>query len=313
MKMLKEKQRSQILGGCLQDFYRYLSGSYKGFHIIIEAGSGQYRFRVSASSRDDENNARLGEFLQRQKEVEKYIIQAEARPYCAELVIRMPNLGKNIPNVINSCIDPVINYLIGGGYASGCEGCGSTMDSVSLYEVNGGYHNYCNNCAGEVHAALQQNQQQIRAQKSSLIPGLVGAFLGSLIGCALWVAIYKLGYIAGIAGAVTGICAMKGYEMLGKCLDKKGVAGSVIIMFLTIYLANKLAWSWEAYDALKLYGYTFSDAYRGLNEILRELDLTGSYYGDLIIGYVLTLVCTLKNIINAFKASGGNYSINKVN
>ena len=30
--------------------------------------------------------------------------------------------------------------------------------------------------------------------------GLVGAFLGALIGGALWVLIFKLGYIAGIAG-----------------------------------------------------------------------------------------------------------------
>lgn len=88
---------------------------------------------------------------------------------------------------------------------------------------------------------LQTNQQEIQSKKSSLVAGLVGAFLGSLIGAVLWILIYKLGYIAGIAGAVTSICAMKGYAILGGHLDKKGVLGSVIIMFIAIFFANKFA------------------------------------------------------------------------
>lgn len=80
-----------------------------------------------------------------------------------------------------------------------------------------------------------------------------------------------------MAGAVTGICAMKGYEMFGKHLDKKGVIGSVFIMVVTIFFANKIAWAWEAADALSKYGYTFSGCYRALGEILETSDLTGSY------------------------------------
>ena len=102
----------------------------------------------------------------------------------------------------------------------------------------GDAHILCNNCRGELEVALQNYQQQKRSEKSRLVPGLVGAFLGSLIGCALWVVIYRLGYIAGIAGAVTAICAMKGYEMLGGHLDRKGVAGSAIIMVVMIYFCQ---------------------------------------------------------------------------
>ena len=121
-----------------------------------------------------------------------------------------------------------------------------------------------------------------------LVPGLVGAFLGSLIGCALWVVIYRLGYIAGIAGAVTAICAMKGYEMLGGHLDRKGVAGSAIIMVVMIYFANRLGLGLGRLLGAGRYGWGFFECFQYLGSILESSDLTGNYMGDLIIGYVLT-------------------------
>ena len=147
------------------------------------------------------------------------------------------------------------------------------------------------------------NPEVPEKEKSNMIAGLVGAFLGSLIGCALWVGIYKLGYIAGIAGAVTGICAFKGYEILGKRLDVKGVIASVIIMFVMIFFANKLSWAWEIYDVYKLDGITFGQAFQSADEIIAYSELTATYYKDLAIGYVLTLVCSYKIIFNAFVSS----------
>ena len=70
--------------------------------------------------------------------------------------------------------------------------------------------------------------------------------------------IYRLGYIAGIAGAVTAICALRGYELLGGHLDRKGVIISTVMMMVMIFFANRLSWTWDAYDALNDEGYTFS-------------------------------------------------------
>lgn len=136
--------------------------------------------------------------------------------------------------------------------------------------------------------------------KSNLAAGLVGAFLGSLIGCALWILIWRMGYIAGIAGFVIGVCALKGYEKLGKTLDIKGAIVTVILMIVMIFLANKLAWSWDAYDALKDYGWTFFDVFRNLDYIMEESAITSYYYKDLVIGYFLTALSSFKLIIGAF-------------
>lgn len=221
--MIKEKLRTQILDDSLRDFKDHLSGIYKGYYmtLIATVGNGQYIVTINAYSANDAGNAQLAAFLQNQKEVNKKISDVKVYTYCAVLTVKCPNLLKNLPATLNETIDPVINYLLNGAYVSGCNRCGSTAESIGCYEINGGYHYICDNCAGEVEVNLQEKQEAIIAQKSNLVPGLVGAILGALIGCIVWILIYKLGYIAGIAGLAIGVCSMKGYELLGKHLDKK--------------------------------------------------------------------------------------------
>lgn len=139
---------------------------------------------------------------------------------------------------------------------------------------------------------------------SNLIPGLVGAFLGSLIGVVLWIIIYKLGFIAGIAGAITAVCAMKGYEMLGKALDKKGVICCILVAIIAIFLANRICWAWMILDEFVAQGYelTFFDVFPHTEETLTSEGL-GYYFKDLAIGYVLTVLSSYKNIISAFKST----------
>lgn len=139
--------------------------------------------------------------------------------------------------------------------------------------------------------------------KSNIIPGLVGAFIGSLLGVALWILIYKLGYIAGIAGALIVIAAMRGYALLGKCLDRKGVVLCTILSLIMVFIANKLSWSMEAYIAFKDegVGVSFFDIYRNLNNLLKEFEITSSYYKDLVIGYILFLIAGVSDIVRAFR------------
>lgn len=307
--MYKEKIRSQILEGSLQDYPGHMSGRYRGYYVSIQVIDNTFEVKINASLGADENNRNLAQFLKQQENMVKQLLKTEVYSHTVTLHIRMANLGKNIPKVLNETLEPIFQYLVSGGYVSGCEECGRIDTPVTCYEINGRAFTICNDCRGRIEEALVNHQEQKLSQKSNLAAGLVGAFLGSLIGGVLWILIYKLGYIAGIAGAVTGICAMKGYEMLGKHLDRKGVIGSVIIMVITIFLANKIAWSWEAYDALKTYGWTFSECFRNLGYILEESEITGGYYADLFVGYALTLVCTFRSIIQAFKSSAGKYTI----
>lgn len=309
--MIKENIRCQILNGSLQDYKHHLAGCYNGFYITMTFSSPYYSVRINASPKNDETDTGFHTFLEEFKRSHKHLSNAEIFQHLILLTVTGPNLRKNLPDVLNEIIKPVIDQLLNCSYTSGCENCGSNASVPECYEINGTYHYLCESCVHEVDKSLYENQQVSKAQKSNLAAGLIGAFLGALLGCVLWIAIYRLGYIAGIAGAVIGICAMKGYEMLGKHLDKKGVVSSVVIMVVMIYFANRISWAWEAYSALGEYGFTFTDCYRSLSEILEVNEVTGAYFGDLAIGYLLTLLSSFRYIKAAFQTSTGSYRFKK--
>lgn len=222
--------------------------------------------------------------------------------YMCVVWIPEPQPEPMIPDILNRTIGPIIDHLAEYNYISGCDKCGNSSEVLNCCEIDGGYHFQCSKCANALPNYSQAVSINTKPAKSNFIAGLVGAFFGSLIGCAAWILIYKLGYIAGIAGAITAICSMKGYELLGGRLDKKGVVGSVIIMLIMIFVANKAAWTWDAYDSLKDYGWSFAELFQELNYILEESDLIGSYITDLAIGYILTVVASFKTIVAAFHA-----------
>lgn len=307
--MFQKKIAAQILGGCLQDFPNRMSGNYRGFYVTIQPAEGEYVVKIAAHLESDPQNAGLHHYFALYEQQTKEIKGIAVNNGAIIVTIKAASFAKKVPDLINRLLDPIFNYLQTSGYQSGCESCGNSDVPPVCYEVNGVAFHLCQNCKNQVEVDLQNHKTAQKNRKAKFVPGLVGAFIGALIGAALWILIYRLGYIAGIAGAVTAICAMKGYEMLGGHLDKRGVIGSVIIMVLVIFFANKISWAWEAYDALADYDWTFSECYRQLSYILTETETTGSYYGDLVIGYVLTIVCCIKPIVSAFKASRGEYSI----
>ena len=200
--MFKEKIRVLLLGGSLTDHGSYADGNYQGYPVVITTESTIYHVRINAVSTQDPDNAQLAQYLEYQKQNVKHLADYSCTSTSALLTIKMPAVnGNKVPDMINSVVDPLIQYLHGGNYQPCCESCGNTQEYLSNYEVNGSYHYLCTSCAQQIEQNLQQNQQTTRAKKSNLVAGLVGAFVGSLIGCVLWVLIYRLGYIAGIAGA----------------------------------------------------------------------------------------------------------------
>lgn len=314
--MFRKKQLAQILDGCLSESKTFTHGTYRGYPIIIDLrrdnGRAVYNVRISATAPSPEASVALTSFLEGHKNSVRHKFTYACHEHFTDLMIPLPNLAKQIPAALNDAVVPAIQYMTMQGFTCGCQNCGDTTAALDYYQINDTHQMLCADCSHKVAAILEDNKSAVRSQKSSLIPGLVGAFLGSLIGALLWIGIYKLGYIAGIAGAVTVICALKGYEKFGGALDIKGVLISVAISAVIIYFSNNIAWAWEAYDALKDYGYTFSETYRSLGDILSESEMTTPFYTDLAIGYFLTLVCSIGTIINALRSSSGSYKMRKV-
>lgn len=310
--MFSEKIRAEILDGRLADHKTHLAGYCRGYYMTFALLEGSYRLTVNASTDRDPGNAALNTFLEQCRGEHKKIISVGVSPYRFYVVIRAAALQKKIPELVNGVMDPILRYLAAGGYASGCGSCGTASETLGCWQVNDEILQLCDPCAVRMEQELKGNQKAVKARKSNFLGGLVGSLLGALLGSVLWILIYRLGYIAGIAGLVIVVCAMKGYSILGGNLDRKGVISSLLISLILVFLANKIAWSWEVYSELKDYGLTFFDIFRSLTSILKEVEIMGDYIKDLVIGYTLTTVASFFYIRNALRTSTGGYTFKKV-
>ncbi|MDE5994483.1 MAG: hypothetical protein K2G60_03105 [Oscillospiraceae bacterium] len=311
--MLSKKLCRQLLDGNMTDHNKYISGRCKGFYVTVNTTqNGMYSFQISAHSDYDPGNEALRNFVESRKSVTKQIQSVTAYNNSITVVSTRAFLAKKIPQHVNEAIMPIIDFLASNGYVSGCMQCGSQTSQIDCYDINGTNHYLCSECVGKVEGALADRKQNILANKSKLIPGIVGALLGSLIGCVVYFLVWQLGYIAAIAGLVTAVCAFKGYEILGGVVDKKGVIVCVIMIILSVLLANKLVWAYDAYSALKEYGASFFDCFRSIKGIISEANLTNEYYGDLVMAYLMTALGSARSVINTFKSSTGSYKVKKM-
>lgn len=310
--MVNEKIRSQILGGCLKDFRNHMAGIYRGYRIIIEQDGRKYLIKINAQSSVDINNEILNEFLRKQQEKNPEIVNLQIYSFSVVLEASLSAQNKNISDSFNAIIEPVIDFLVKGRYASACEVCGTNTSAIGCYEINGEHHYLCEQCAAEVNATLQKNQnppakRPARQPQSSFIAGIGGAAAGALIGCVLWIIIYKLGFVGGVAGIAVAFCSFRGYEFLGGSLDKKGVLCSIAIMAILIFITNKLAWSWGFSSTLKDFGYKFGEIFGNLSAFLKESKLTLTYWTELLVGYALVAVYAFPEIARAFSVDDINF------
>lgn len=311
--MLSKKLCKQLLDGNMTDHKKYISGTCKGFHVTVNTTpNGMYSFQISAHSENDPENAALRAFLENYKNAAPQIQSFNVYPNSITVVSTRTFQIKKVPAHMNEAILPIIDFLAENGYVSGCMECGAQEAPLDFYNINGTHHYLCSDCAAKVEGTLFVRKQEILLHKSKLIPGIVGALLGSLIGCVVYFLIWQLGFIASAAGLVTAVCAFKGYEMLGGVVDKKGVFICIAMIIFSIYFANRLAWAYEAYSVYKEIGAGFFMCFRVIKEIIKESDLTGEYYTNLVLSYLFTIFGSFQSVKNAFKASTGSYKVKKM-
>lgn len=138
------------------------------------------------------------------------------------------------------------------------------------------------------------NKNDVMQKGENIISGIVGAFLFSIIGAITWFVIYQIGYISGIAGIITVVCAEKGYEIFGNASSKKGIAIAVLVSLFMIFVAQWSAYSYEVYKIFHVeYNISFFDAVSQLPNFFQDAAFKRAFIGELIIGYGLMAVAVL--------------------
>ena len=122
---------------------------------------------------------------------------------------------------------------------------------------------------------LQIEVDSYQNQKENVLLGAVALFIA------------RLGYVAMVAGIVLGICTIKGYEILGRKVSRKGIVISSIWMVITVFLVNQIDLAMEVVAKL---GVEFAFAFRVVNQLIFSGDFPDNYFYNLAMLAVFTLV-----------------------
>ena len=141
---------------------------------------------------------------------------------------------------------------------------------------------------------------EVKAPENVLL-GLIGALVGAVLGGASIILLSQLGYIASISGFILAICTLKGYELLGKRLSKKGIVLCVILMIVTPFVADWIDWAIVLMKDYPEYGLTLVDSCIMLGELMAEGYVDMFEYvknlGMIYLFVILGAFGTLKNVL----------------
>lgn len=143
--------------------------------------------------------------------------------------------------------------------------------------------------------------EEKKTKRENIAGGIVGAFLGSLLGVLCTVVIGQLGYVASVSGLVMAVGALKGYELLGGSLSKKGAAISSVLVLVMTWFAHRLSWSVALASALE------TDVFQCFRLIPTLLDAgwleSSDYWRDLAMLYLFTLLGAVPTILGGLRGA----------
>ena len=144
-------------------------------------------------------------------------------------------------------------------------------------------------------------EEQRKKRQENIVAGVVGAFLGTLLGVVCTVVIGQLGYVASLSGLIMAVGALKGYELLGGRLSKKGAVISSVLILVMTWLAHRLTWAIALASAA---GLGVFESFQTIPELLEAGLLEGpAYWGDLVMLYLFTLLGAVPTIIAGLRSA----------
>ena len=160
----------------------------------------------------------------------------------------------------------------------------------------------CDHCGGEIITATPAVATQ---KPENVVTGTVGAFLGALIGAAMIILLSRIGMVAAVSGIVLAVCTLKGYELLGGRLTKKGVVISVLLMLAVPYVADRIEWAFIVLEQAQSEGldWTFGECFQVIPQMIEEGYIEKDvYFTNLLKLYAFTAIGVLASLFGNKKS-----------
>ena len=267
---------------------RVMYGEREGFLLVIEGAQTKNVFTISLSVKQGSEGDLIedSEILWNElKEQSKAINAISFDGYLTSIVVKGGMTKGKAVETLWTAIQDIVDFLLNLQFVqvnaeTGEEG------PIGLYQIGDAIFLIDDATFRAYQAEVQDTVEAYEAREENFLLGIVGAVIGVIIGGAVALLVARLGYVSVLAGAALGFCTIKGYEILGKKLTKKGVVVSAILMVLTVFLVNQLDYTLALMSELDLpFGMTWSL----LNEATFQGDVPENFYLNLGLLAVFTL------------------------
>ena len=298
--MQNYQQLAQQLGLRMDPEGGALYGVYGGYDVTVFAANSSYPYLLTVSASVQSAGGSLGKDTRRQFRRETPGVAAlNQNGYVVTMNLKNTARQDRLAELLRGAMDAFVRFLRANGFQNCCQTCGRTGETDACC-LAGSYLHLCPDC----FAALQQNktldQAQTRSRRENLISGIVGALIGSLLGVACIVILSQLGYVAALSGVVMAVATLKGYELLGGKLTRKGVVISLLIMVLMTYVGDRLDWAIVIDQEL---GIGLLPSFRAVSYLLEEeLIEAGSYWANLVLIYLFVLLGAIPTVYHTVKS-----------
>ncbi|MDE6639885.1 MAG: hypothetical protein K2K63_05115 [Acetatifactor sp.] len=217
--------------------------------------------------------------------------------------VNQKKLRDSLASVATEGINGLISFLREKGCSPCCSLCGQP-EEIAAYKSGGSYYHLCQKCETNMRGNMAMEAQKQAQKKENIAGGIVGAIIGSLLGVVCIVLLSQLGYVAALSGVVMAIGVLKGYELLGGRLTKKGIVISIVIMLIMTYLGDRLDWAIRVLrdGGGADVGNNLFECYRMIPMLLKlELIEMTAYIGNLVLLYVFLLLGAVPTIMSKIK------------
>ena len=221
---------------------RVMYGEREGFLLVIEGTETKNVFNISFSAKQGSE----GDLIEEGKDIwddlktqSKAIHAISFNDYLTTVVVKGGMTKGKAVETLWTAIQDIVDFLLNHQFVQVNAATGEE-EPIGLYQIGDTIYLIDDATFQDYHAEVQDTVQAYDDRKENFLLGIVGAVIGVIIGGAVALLVARLGYVSVLAGAALGFCTIKGYEILGKKLTKKGVLVSAILMVLTVLLVNQL-------------------------------------------------------------------------
>ena len=269
---------------------RSIYGTQSGYLLFLQETDVKNQFRLCVSvslngnpADSEENELVWDEF---KSESLPNLSTLSINQYLVSFVVKGAMRKSKTIEKLQTLIRDFVDFLESHHFVQVC-GYSGQEGPVSLYQLGESVFIINEESYQFLKSNLQIEVDSYHSQKENVLLGTIGALLGALIGGAVALFIARLGYVAVVAGIVLGVCTIKGYEILGKKLSRKGIVISAVLMVITVFLVNQIDLAMEVVSIL---GVEFAYAFRVVNELIFSGDFPDNYFFNLAKLAIFTLV-----------------------